>query len=129
MKKFVALAALLGAAIGQELMNFEEPQVEEVADVSEYADITHHNVGNNQYAPFNYPIFAPREYQANVDKAIAKYPALKSKLQKVRGMGGATWIDSTAAISKIEPILQAINGKATVAMFVLSNMPDKGCNS
>lgn len=55
MKKLMGLTALLGAAIGQEFMTFkqsevtkvEEPEIEEITDESEYADITHENLGSN----------------------------------------------------------------------------------
>lgn len=42
-------------------------------------------------------------------------------------MGAATWIDSMAHISLMEPILKAAQGKDQLVMFVVYDLPNRDC--
>jgi cellulase/cellobiase CelA1 len=65
-------------------------------------------MGGNGANPFEgRSIFANPTYQSNVDKTIQDHPEIKDKLEKVRNIGAATWIDSMANIAKMEPVLKA----------------------
>lgn len=64
-----------------------------------------------------------------MDKTIADHPEIKDKLQKVRDIGAANWIDSMANISKMEPILQGAQGKTDVVMFVIYDLPNRDCDA
>jgi cellulose 1,4-beta-cellobiosidase len=93
--------------------------------VSEKATV---KTGANGSNPFEgATIFPNPTFQANVDKTITNHPELKEKLDKVRNIGAATWIDSMANISKMEPILKAAQGKDQVVMFVVYDLPNRDC--
>ena len=124
MQKAIALTALLGAAYGQQMVDLQEPQTVEVSDASIQ------KMGGNGANPFEgRNIFANPTFQANVDKTIQNHPEIKDKLEKVRNIGAATWIDSMANIAKMEPVLQAAQGKDDVVMFVVYDLPNRDCDA
>jgi len=70
-------------------------------------------------------------FQSEVDATIKDHPELSDKLQKTRNIGAANWIDSMAAIAKIEPILKGAQdvGKGELAMFVIYDLPNRDCSA
>lgn len=124
MQKAIALTALLGAAYGQQMVDLQEPQTVQVTDDNIQ------KMGGNGANPFQgRNIFANPTFQANVDKTIQNHPEIKDKLEKVRNIGAATWIDSMANIAKMEPVLQAAQGKDDVVMFVVYDLPNRDCDA
>jgi cellulose 1,4-beta-cellobiosidase len=124
MQKAIALSALLGAAYGQQMVNLEEPQLTQVTDEKIV------KMGGNGANPFEgRSIFANPTFQANVDKTIQDHPEIKDKLEKVRNIGAATWIDNMANIAKMEPVLKAAQGKQDVVMFVIYDLPNRDCDA
>lgn len=62
MQKAFAISALLGAAYGQQLVDLQEPKLQQVSDVK---------MSGNDVNPFEgKTIYANPTFQANVDKTI-----------------------------------------------------------
>ena len=111
MKKASIISALLGLTTAEQLFSQIEPQ--EIITVTDQEEkdalVSTSGNGENPFAKYG-TVYPNPTFQANVDKTIQDHPEISDKLQKVRNVGAATWIDSMANIAKIEPVLQGAKG-------------------
>jgi cellulose 1,4-beta-cellobiosidase len=97
------------------------------AQVFDTADfLKHPNTAN----PFSGKVEQPNPtFTANVVKTEADHQELKCKLENVKNIGAATWIDSMKNIEKIEPVLQGAKASGDIAMFIVYDLPNRDCSA
>lgn len=73
------------------------------------------------------------EYSKQVDSSIARSPDLASKMQKLKNIGTAIWIDRIAKIPSVEKALgdaralQKSSGQKILVNLVVYNLPERDC--
>jgi cellulose 1,4-beta-cellobiosidase len=79
--------------------------------------------------------FVNPQYRESIESAALKVGdnELKNKMLKLKDVSTAIWIDTIAAISKMEPALQTARSeiknqnKSVIVTFVIYNLPERDC--
>lgn len=75
------------------------------------------------------------DYARQVQHSMDLAPVDAARLQKMKAMPTAVWLDRIATVEKVGPILDAAlaqqkrEGKPVVTVFVVYNLPDRDCHA
>ena len=72
-------------------------------------------------------IYPNPKFTTNVESTEKGNDDIKAKLEKIKSVGAATWIDKIDAISLIEPILKGAQKSGQLPMFVIYDLPNRDC--
>ena len=101
-----------------------------LASAAQVFDTTDFLKHPNSANPFEGKLEQPNPtFTANVLKTEADHSEIKCKLEAVKNIGAATWIDSMKNIEKIEPVLQGAQASGDVAMFIVYDLPNRDCSA